>query len=46
MSTASRARTHWTVQHPELAVHLVVAARADEEARAIAWLRWYGREGA
>ena len=37
-------RTHWNVEHPELAVRVVVAARTDDEARAIAWRRWYGRE--
>ena len=44
MSTAPRARTHWTVEHPEVTARLVVAARTDDEARAIAWRRWYGRE--
>ena len=42
MTTALR--THWTIQHPELAVRLVVAARTDDEARTLAWRRWYGRE--
>ena len=37
-------RTHWNVEHPELAVRLVIAACTDDEARAIAWRRWYGRE--
>ena len=44
MRTASRTRTHWTVEHPEVPARLVVAARSDEEARALAWCRWYGRE--
>ena len=39
-------RTHWLVEHPEVAARLVVAARTDDEARAIAWRRWYGREPA
>ena len=38
--------THWTVEHPEVPVRLVVAARSDEEARSLAWRRWYGREPA
>ena len=42
--TTDRARTYWRVEHPEVAARLVVAARADDEARAIAWRRWYGRE--
>ena len=42
--TTDRARTYWHVQHPELAVHLVVAARSDDEARTLAWRRWYGPE--
>ena len=37
-------RTHWLVEHPEVAARLVVAARSDDEARALAWRRWYGRE--
>ena len=44
MSTVPRARTHWTVEHPEVAARLVVAARTDDEARTLAWRRWYGRE--
>ena len=39
--TTDRARTYWHVQHPELVVHLVVAARTDDEARTLAWRRWY-----
>ena len=42
--TTSRQRTHWTVEHPEVAARLVVAARTDDEARAIAWRRWYGHQ--
>ena len=42
MTTALR--THWTVEHAEVAVRLVVAARSDDEARAIAWRQWYGPE--
>ena len=37
-------RTHWCIEHPEVAARLVVAARTDEEARAMAWRRWYGRD--
>ena len=37
-------RTHLTVEHPEVPARLVVAARSDDEARALAWRRWYGRE--
>ena len=37
-------RTHWCVEHPEVAARLVVSARSDDEARAIAWRQWYGRE--
>ena len=37
-------RTYWRVEHPEVAAHLVVAARTEDEAQAIAWRRWYGRE--
>ena len=39
-------RTYWRVEHPEVAARLVVAARTDDDARAIAWRRWYGREPA
>ena len=36
MTGAPRARTHWTVEHPEVAAPLVVAARTDDEARTLA----------
>ena len=42
--TTSRQRTHWTVEHPEVPARLVVAARTEDEARALAWRRWYGHE--
>ena len=42
--TTALARTYWRVEHPEVAPALVGAARTDDEARAIAWRRWYGRE--
>ena len=42
--TASRVRTHWTVEHPEVPARLVVAARTEDDARALAWRRWYGHE--
>ena len=35
--------TWWNVTHPELPVRVVVAARTEEEARALAWTRWYRR---
>ena len=44
MTTPSRRRTHWTVEHPEVPARLVVAARSDEEARALVWCQWYHRE--
>ena len=44
--TTAPPQTHWGVEHPEVAARLVVAARTDDEARAIAWRRWYGREPA
>ena len=37
-------RTHWTIEHPEVPARLVVAARSADEARTLAWRRWYGRE--
>ena len=42
--TAPPRRTHWNVEHPELAVRMVVAARTEDEAQAIAWRQWYGPE--
>ena len=42
----SALRTHWTVEHTEVTARLVVAARTDDEARAIAWRQWYGHEPA
>ena len=36
-------RTWWNVTHPEHPARLVVAARNNDEARALAWTRWYGR---
>lgn len=36
-------RTWWNVTHPEHPARLVVAARSADEARALAWTRWYGR---
>ena len=41
---ASESRTHWTVKHPEVPARLVVAAYTEDEARALAWHGWYGRE--
>ena len=44
MTTDSRGRTYWNVEHPEARLRLVVPARTEDEARALAWRRWYGRE--
>ena len=44
MTTDSPERTHWNVEHPEARLRLVVAARTEDEARALAWRRWHGRE--
>ena len=44
--TASAPRTHWKVEEPEAGLRLVVAARTFEEAQAVAWRRWYGRNPA
>ena len=44
MEPVPQPRTYWTVRHPEVPARLVVAARSAEEARALAWRRWYGRE--
>ena len=41
---ASASRTHRTIEHPEVPARVVVAARTEDEARALAWHRWYGRE--
>ena len=42
--SASKSRTHRTVEHPESPARLVVAAYTEDEARALAWRRWHGRE--
>ena len=44
MTTAPLPRTYWRIEHPEVPARLVVAAGTDDEARAIAWRRWYGHE--
>ena len=36
-------KTWWNVSHPEHPARVVVAAHSDDEARALAWVRWYGR---
>ena len=41
MRNATRAL--WVVTHPELRVRIEVPARSPEEARRVAWQRWYGR---
>ena len=38
-----RAYTLWTVTHPEQPARIEVAARTPEEARRVAWQRWYRR---
>ena len=40
---ATLPRTHWKVEEPEARLRLVVVARTAEEAQAVAWRRWYGR---
>ena len=40
--TTALARPYWRA--PRGSARLVGAARTDDEARAIAWRRWYGRE--
>ena len=44
MMTASRFRTHCNVEHREVPARLLVGARTEDEVRALAWRRWYGRE--
>ena len=44
MTTTPLPRTYWRIEHPEVSARLVVAAGTDDEARAIAWRQWYGRE--
>ena len=44
VTTDSRGRMYWNVEHPEARLRLVVPARTEDEARALAWRRWYGRE--
>ena len=44
MTTAPLPRTYCRIEHPEVPARLVVAAGTDDEARAIAWRRWYGHE--
>ena len=41
MTTDSRGRTYWNVEHPEARLRLVVPVRTEDEARALAWRRWY-----
>ena len=35
--------TWWNVSHAELPARLVVAAGSGDEARSLAWMRWYGQ---
>ena len=42
MSLSTSTPTWWNVSHPEHPARLVVAARSGDEARSLAWMRWYG----
>ena len=44
MTSTPQRRTYWQALHPEVAAHLVVAARLGDEARSLAWYQWYRRE--
>ena len=44
VTSAKKGRTQWNVEHPEAGVRVAVVARSEEEARALAWRRWYGRD--
>ena len=44
VTTAAPGRTHWNVEHREAGVRVTVAARTEDETRALAWRRWYGRD--
>ena len=44
MTSTPKPRTYWHVEHPEVAALLVVVARSNEEARSIAWRKWYRRK--
>ena len=41
--TSPEAQTYWKVHEPEAGLRVVVTARTIEEAQAVAWRRWYGR---
>ena len=43
MSTSTLPRKRWTVSHPEVALDETIEVPTSEEARRIAWRRWYGR---
>ena len=44
--TSPQARTYWEVHEPEAGVRVVVSAHTIEEAQAVAWRGWYGRDPA
>ena len=43
MNAPTQPYTLWAVSHPELFVRIEVPARSHEEARRVAWRRWYRR---
>ena len=43
MTVPNRPYTLWSVSHPEHFVRIEVPARSPEEARRVAWQRWYRR---
>ena len=43
MTVPDRPYTMWGVTHPEHFVRIEVPARSPEEARRVAWKRWYRR---
>ena len=43
MTVPTRPYTLWGVTHPEHFVRIEVPARSHEEARSVAWTRWYRR---
>ena len=44
--TNPQAQTHWQVLDPEAGLRVVVTAPTVEEAQAVAWRGWYGRNPA
>ena len=43
MTESNRPYTLWVVTHPEHPARIEVPARSPEEARRVAWERWYRR---